>query len=111
MDDKEAKRSADDVAGKAKETASAIWDSGRDNVKGMAQQAADTKNQAYGAAKAMTSEALEAGQARYDDSVRALGRQISATPISSLVMAGMFGAVVGWACRATMDHSDQRTRR
>lgn len=111
MDEKEAKRVAEDLPGKARDAANAIWESGRENVKGMTNQAKETKDQAYGAAKAATSEALEAGQARYNDGVQALGRQIRATPISSLVMAGMVGAVVGWAVRASLDHADQRTRR
>ncbi|MBS7700057.1 MULTISPECIES: CsbD family protein [unclassified Chelatococcus] len=111
MDNDQAKGSGQDLAGKAKEAANEMWDAGRDKVEGVKQQAAGATNQAYGAAKDMTNQAVEAGQAYYDDGVQALGRQVAASPLSSLVVAGMFGAIVGWACRARMDHSDYRTRR
>ncbi|CAH1657267.1 conserved hypothetical protein [Hyphomicrobiales bacterium] len=104
MDTEQIKGAAQDMADKAKDAAKETWNSGRDKV-------ADLTDQAAGAAKDVTRQAVDAGQAYYDDGVKALGRQVGATPVSSILMAGMFGAVIGWMCRGNTDQNDRRSRR
>ncbi|CAH1654732.1 conserved hypothetical protein [Hyphomicrobiales bacterium] len=104
MDSEQIKGAAQDMADKAKDAAKETWNSGRDKV-------VDLKDQAASTAKDVTRQTVDAGQAYYEDGVQALGRQVGSSPLSSILVAGMFGAVIGWMCRGRADENSRRSWR